>query len=586
MRILFFCVLSATAALAADDFKASPEHEASDNVPHGTVTRMPAWESKVFAGTIRDWSIYVPAQYKAEQPASVMVFQDGHDYVNTKGNWRVPIVFDNLIASGEMPVTIAIFLDPGQESAKEKPTSAWNNSNRSFEYDSLGDRYARFLLEEILPEVEKSYRLSHAPADRAISGASSGGICSFTVAWEHPEAFGKVLSTIGSFTNIRGGNVYPSLIRKSAHKPIRVYLEDAGGDVDNQFGNWPLANQQMYSALKYMGYDTRFDYVDGFAHSSKHGGSIFPEALKWLWRKETPKVEAVITKNIGGDLPLQQLLIEGEEWQLVAEGLGFADGPCADAEGNFYFSDMKAPGIFKMTPDGLKTQISNEGASGLKWGPDGRLYACQGSKKRVIVINTADGAISVMAEEVQPNDLVVTQKGDIYITETGIQQITKISGDGKSKVAADNGVTGPNGIALSPDGGTLAVSDYKGQNAWVFRIESDGALTAKSPFMTLRTEVNINAKSPDGRSPVYNGSAAGDGMTTDTIGRYYVTSALGVQVFDSTGRLCGVIPKPQPSKPLTSCALAGTNRDYLYVTNGDKIFCRKVHATGNPPPVK
>ncbi|MDB6171794.1 MAG: gnl 3 [Chthoniobacteraceae bacterium] len=586
MRILFFCVLSATAALAADDFKAAPEHEANANVPHGTVTRMPAWESKVFAGTIRDWSIYVPAQYKAEQPASVMVFQDGHDYVNTKGNWRVPIVFDNLIASGEMPVTIAIFLDPGQESAKEKPTSAWNNSNRSFEYDSLGDRYARFLLEEILPEVEKSYRLSHAPADRAISGASSGGICSFTVAWEHPEAFGKVLSTIGSFTNIRGGNVYPSLIRKSAHKPIRVYLEDAGGDVDNQFGNWPLANQQMYSALKYMGYDTRFDYVDGFAHSSKHGGSIFPEALKWLWRKETPKVEAVITRNIGGDLPLQQLLIEGEEWQLVAEGLGFADGPCADAEGNFYFSDMKAPGIFKMTPDGLKTQISNEGASGLKWGPDGRLYACQGSKKRVIAINTADGAISVMAEEVQPNDLVVTQKGDIYITETGIQQITKISGDGKSKVAADSGVAGPNGIALSPDGGTLAVSDYKGQNAWVFRIESDGALTAKSPYMTLRTEVNLNAKSPDGRSPVYNGSAAGDGMTTDTVGRYYVTSALGVQVFDSTGRLCGVIPKPQASKPLTSCALAGTNRDYLYVTNGDKIFRRKVQATGNPPPVK
>jgi enterochelin esterase family protein len=245
---------------------------------------MPPWESQIFPNTTRDWSIYVPAQYKPQQPAAVMIFQDGHDYVNVKGHWRVPIVFDNLIASGAMPPTIAIFIDPGHDKAKEKPQSAWKNSNRSLEYNSLGDRYARFLIEEILPEVEKSYRLSPDPERRALAGASSGAIAAFTVAWERPAQFRKVLSTIGSFVNLAGGNAYPSLIRKTERKPLRVFLADTSGDLDNPFGNWPLANKQMDAALRYMKYDVRFDFAEGYGHNSNHGGSIFPDALKWLWR--------------------------------------------------------------------------------------------------------------------------------------------------------------------------------------------------------------------------------------------------------------------------------------------------------------
>lgn len=270
----------------AGEWKLHPDAAEKADVAKGTVTKMPPWESKIFAGTTRDWWVYVPTQYKPDGSAAVMVFQDGHDYVNPKGNWRAATVFDNLITEGAMPVTVGVFINPGHETAKgEKPQSAWRNSNRSLEYDSLGDRYARFLLEEILPEVEKQWRLSKDPNLHAICGASSGGICSFTVAWERPQAFRKVLSTIGSFTNIRGGNAYPSLIRKTEPKPLRVYLEDVSGDVDNQFGSWPLANQQMAAALRYMKYDMRFDYVEGFDHSSKHGGSIFPDAVRWLWRK-------------------------------------------------------------------------------------------------------------------------------------------------------------------------------------------------------------------------------------------------------------------------------------------------------------
>jgi enterochelin esterase-like enzyme len=286
MRFLIPLLAAPALLIAQDAFKPTPDHEPNANVPHGTVTPMPAWESKIFPDTVRDWWVYVPAQYKADGSAAVMVFQDGRGYQDVKSHWRVPIVFDNLIARGEMPPTVGIFINPGNHPKNVPvPGQRFRPSNRGYEYDSLGDRYARFLLEEILPEVEKKWPLTKDPEKRAICGASSGGICAFTVAWERPDAFRKVLSTIGSFVNLRGGDAYPSLIRKTERKPIRVFLADTSGDLDNAFGNWPLANQQMAAALKFMSYDVRFDYAEGYGHNSMHGGSIFPDALRWLWRK-------------------------------------------------------------------------------------------------------------------------------------------------------------------------------------------------------------------------------------------------------------------------------------------------------------
>ena len=582
MRFLLPLILTATAAFAANDFVESPLHRENPNIPHGAVTQMPPWESKIFPNTTHDWSIYVPAQYKPESPAAVMVFFDGGGYADTKGHWRVPIMFDNLIASGEMPVTIAIFLNPGHYQSPPKPDAPWKNNERGFEYDSLGDRNARFILEEILPEVEKSYRLSHDPEMRAICGASSGGIAAFTVAWERPNEFRKVLSSVGSFGNHAGGNAYPSLIRKTERKPIRVYLQDSSGDLDIPDGNWPLANQQMAAALKYMGYDVKFDYADGYGHNSNMAGSVFPETLKWLWRKETWTTPAETKKQIGGDMPLNQLLIAGEDWQLVADNLSFCDGPCTDVDGNFYFSDLKAPAIYKIAVDGTKTKLLDEPGSGLKWAPDGKLYACQGSKKRLVAfdLKQTPPAVEVVADDVNPNDLVFTYKGDIYFTETGKHQVTLVKAKTHEKSAADVGITGPNGISLSPDQGTLAVSDYQGENVWTFRIEPDGRLSAKGPYMTMRLPIDPKGEFNPSQPPPYKKAAGGDGMATDTQGRYYVATALGVQVFDPTGRLCGVLPKPQLDKPLTSVMLSGPNREYLYVTNGDKIFRRKVQATG------
>src|SRR6266481_2868111 len=230
---IFAVLLTAgtTMALAADDYTPGPDSLPHEAVPRGGVAKYTFDQSRIFPGTMRDYWVYVPKQYDAAKPACVMVFQDGGSYVKTNGDFRTPIVFDNLIHKKEMPVTIGIFINPGKVPPAEPEQKP--RDNRSFEYDSLGDQYARFLLEEILPEVGRKYNLTKDPEGRAICGISSGGICAWTVAWERPDAFRKVLSHVGSFTNIRGGHVYPALIRKTEKKPIRVFLQDGAKDLDN-----------------------------------------------------------------------------------------------------------------------------------------------------------------------------------------------------------------------------------------------------------------------------------------------------------------------------------------------------------------
>jgi enterochelin esterase family protein len=267
-------------------YKYGPDSKEQPGVPRGKVTQMPAWTSKVFPGTVRDWWLYVPAQYDGKTPACVMVFQDGKSYVDNKRDFRVPIVFDNLIHKKEMPVTIGIFLQPG--TIPPRTPGGKGRSNRSFEYDTLSDQYATFLEKEILPEVAKKYNLRNDAAGRAICGISSGGICAWTVAWQRPDLFSKVLSHVGSFTNIRGGDVYPGIIRKAKKKPIRVFLQDGENDLDNVYGSWPLANRQMEAALRFKGYEYRFVMGDG-GHDGKHGGAILPESLRWLWQPEVEK---------------------------------------------------------------------------------------------------------------------------------------------------------------------------------------------------------------------------------------------------------------------------------------------------------
>ncbi|HVV73940.1 MAG TPA: SMP-30/gluconolactonase/LRE family protein, partial [Verrucomicrobiae bacterium] len=453
-------------------------------------------------------------------------------------------------------------------------------SNRSFEYDSLGDAYARFLIEEAIPFVTNKYSLALTsdPELRAVCGSSSGGICAFTVAWERPDQFRKVLSTVGSFTNIRGGHNYPALIRKTERKPLRVFLQDGSNDLNNLFGDWPLANQEMASALRFMGYDHKLVLGDG-SHNSRHGGAIFPEALRWLWRAPQPLPAPLTKDNLKGDDALAKLLPPQGSWELVVDGLGFVDAACSDAQGNFYFSDLGHARLYKVGADG-KAQVWFEGdpkISGMKFGPDGRLYgASQGAldgakdqKKTIVAIEPGSKRVTVIATDVTPNDLVVSKAGWIYFTDTGAGQVmmcpTQTQRLPRPRVAA-GGISQPNGIGLSPDGKFLLVSEFGGTNVWSFMVHPDGTLWAGERYMDLQ-------------APVNRPQSGGDGMTVDAEGRAFITSYVGIQLFDPTGRLSGVLAKPG-DKGCVSVAFAGPDRSWLYACAGDKVYRRKTLTTG------
>src|SRR5713101_7378898 len=327
-------LLSLCLTLAAQDYTPGPDSRRQPGVPQGKVTKH-TWTSKIFPGTTRDYWIYVPAQYDAAKTACVMIFQDGSGMVDEKGTWQAPTVLDNLIQKRDIPVTIGIFINPGVLPALSQDQQA--RYNRSFEYDALGDRYARFLIEEILPEVGKQFNLSTNPADRALAGSSSGGIAAFTAAWERPDAFRRVLSFIGSYTNLRGGQIYSSLIRKTEPKPLRVFLQDGKNDQNIYAGNWFIGNQDMASALTYAGYDATF-VVGTEGHNSKHGSAILPDALRWLWRDYPQPIAPAKTTKAERHF-IREILDPDHDWELVGEGYKHAEGPAVDGSGSVYFCD-------------------------------------------------------------------------------------------------------------------------------------------------------------------------------------------------------------------------------------------------------
>ena len=316
---LFALAAARLVAAPTDDlYRPGPDSQPQPGVPQGKVT---AWEklpSEAYPGTLHDYCVYVPAQYDAAKPAALMIFQDGQAWLRLTGDYRVPYVFDNLIHRREMPVTIAVFINPGRKPDQpEASASDWGDrsANRPQEYNALDDKYARVITDELMPVLDKQYNISKNPDDRALAGASSGAIAAFTVAWHRPDQFRKIISTIGSFTNIRGGHVYPDLIRSSERKPIRIFLEDGlndnrgmsrggsrGGAAAAAAGtaaatpppapaaptyspdrDWHAQNIKMVAALTEKGYDVNYTWGIG-THSSKQGGAILPEMLRWLWR--------------------------------------------------------------------------------------------------------------------------------------------------------------------------------------------------------------------------------------------------------------------------------------------------------------
>ncbi len=558
MKTLWLALsLAALSCLHAQEesYPVPPESTKQEGVPVGTITKGVFAESSVFPGTTREFAVYVPAQYDGSQAAALMVFQDGLGYLN-----NVPVTFDNLIHEGAMPVTIGLFVNPGL--VPETSENALARYNRSFEYDATTDRYARFLAEEMIPFALKDLKVTDDPNLRAICGSSSGGIAAFQAAWERPDLFRRVFTTVGTYVGLRGGNELPVLVRKTEPKPLRIFLQDGKNDLNIYTGSWWVANQDMLASLEWAGYEVNHAWGEG-GHNRKHGNAILPEVLRWLWQDWKGEGAIVRTHLDRSQSKANEFLMEGEGWQLVSEGHGFTEGPAVNAAGELFFSDLAESKIWKVDAAGQATvfQENTGKTNGLAFGPDGRtLHACEGEPGRIVSWDTETGERKVHAENVKPNDLVVAKDGTIYFTEPRKNAVHLITPDGKAKIASDT-FSGVNGVILSPDQSLVYATDYNGRFVWSGQRQPDGTLAHVQPYYHLHTP----AATIDTRSEA-------DGMAVDKKGWLLVATAMGVQICDQPGRVHLIVPLPQGERHPSNVALHG---GILYATCGGKVFKRK-----------
>jgi gluconolactonase len=545
-----------------------PEDSASmlqKGVPRGEILKFSFSQSKIFPGTSRDCWVYVPAQYDPAKPACVYVNQDGIQ-------WKAPNVFDNLIDKKEMPITIGVFVTPGKVLA-DSGSGALDRYNRSFEYDGLGDAYCRFILTEILPEVEKQktsdgreIHLSKSGNDRAIGGSSSGAICAFTAAWEHPEEFSRVFSAIGTYVGLRGGDRYSTLIRKYEPKPIRIFLQDGSNDLNIYAGDWWKANETMERSLVFAGYEVNHIWGEG-AHNGSHGTAIFPQAMRWLW-KDWP---APVAKGNSKNDFLTNLLIPGEDWELVGQGYQFTEGTTVNKNGEVFYQDIPTSKTYKVDTDKKLATLNVDAkrASGTYFGPDGKRYTVAGGTKQILSYDSKEKEV-VIADSISGNDLVIANNGNIYVTSpdgaTRPGKLFLIRPNGE-KVVVDEGLKFPNGLTLSPDQAQLYATESATHWVWIYKIQKDGTLGFKQRYGWLH-------------SPDTEDNAWPDGVRCDTAGRMFVASRLGVQILDQLGRVEAILPIPPSNGQASNVCFGGKDFDILYVSAGDKVFRRKLKTRG------
>jgi gluconolactonase len=511
---------------ASNDYALGPDSKPQPGVAAGKTFSFELNDSKIFPGTTRNITVYVPAAYTADKPACVYVGLDGLGF-------NAATVFDNLIAQHAMPVTVGIGISPGVVPSARPPEDP--RFDRSFEFDSRSDRLARFVIEEVLPAVEQhSIRLSNNPNDRAIGGGSTGAIAAFTVAWERPDAFRRVFSSIGTYVGMRGGEQYYVLVRKTEPKPLRIFMQDGVHDEwpgGPEMGDWWMSNLTMNRALEFAGYDVRHVWGAG-THNGAQAAAVFPDAMRWLWRDWPEPVRA----EAPGNPVLQSILQPDEQWQVAAEGC--APLLAANPQGQIFYAGGP---------------LSNQCAPS----EDALAFAADG--KRYLASQLAIKALN----------LTVRNNGEIYAV-TG-DQLWLIRSGGE-KVKLDDGLKGATGVAFSPDGLWLFVTQSLSRSGLSYRVRLDGTVDDREPFYDFYV-------------PTWADDSGAGSVAMDVDGRAYVATRMGVQVFDRNGRVTAILPLPENVAATSLCF----SDDMLYVAAGGKVYRRKMNIKGAEPwavPVK
>jgi gluconolactonase len=519
--------------------------------PSGEIRGPFVWNSKIFPGTVRNYWLYVPKQYQASKAACLMVVQDG---LSRATGWKLPRTLDSLINQKAIPVMIGVFVDHGTVPAIGKDN--YPRYNRCFEYDALGDTYARFLLEELLPEIDRSYNISKEPNDRSIAGASSGAICAFNVAWERPDQFRRVLSTIGTYVGLRGGDEFTTLVRKTEPKPIRVFLEDGTQDLNIYGGDWWMANQNMLSALTWSGYEVNHSWGEGGGHDSKHAATIMADALAWLWKDYPTPVQA----HKSSDQRLK-LLLDGETWKEIPLTEKKAGKLAVSKSGEVFFSDRQ--NIYRVDHSGIVSPYAKlKGDAGaLAFDNEERLYVSDSREHKITVIDK--GASKDIVKNVDVAFISTTGKG-IYYTDPLKNRIGYFDLS-SSKPLYFNLPYQPTGVAVSAEQTFINI----GMGDFVFgyscKIEEDGSLSQEQPYIHYHVpygEVTPGIK----------------GMTVDSQNLLYSVTTMGIQVSDQLGRVNFIFSKP--ASDIVDVKLAGPDLNLLFVSASGRLFYRKINTKG------
>ena len=504
----------------------------------GEVLKLTLNDSHIYPGTERELLVYVPQQYTGDVPACLLVCMDGILYDATT-------VMDNLIASGEMPVTIGVFVNPGVVYDEEGEVVRYN---RCKEFDSTDDLFVQFLEQEVLAKVEgmqtlsgKTIMLSNDANDRAITGASSGGIAAFTAAWNRPDLFSRVYTTVGTFVAMRGGHEYPAIVRKTEPKPLRIYMQDGWYDVWNPiFGEWFEYNLLMESAFNFAGYEV-FHKWDRGNHSIKYGTLAFPDAMRWLWKGYPARVQ----KGWSNNGMLKEILIEGEDWQeLVLPVELDSKDIFATADSSVVFALRSH--IYKVSADGKCEQVGQ-----LKSGERlmGNKLTARGSTLYKNGVKVADGLSGLQAVQELEGDKFLALCNDRAKCQDNVWSVS----------------AGERTVAIAPDYRFCVTAEQNTHHLLSTIISQQGEMKYSEPFYYLH-DLSNGVSQPTGN------------MAFDTNGNLYVATPMGVQVADHNGRVRAILSLPAGS--VHSLAFSGR---YLYVQCGDRLFVRKMKAEGHLP---